>query len=106
MNVPLGVGIRYELGSFINARLEIVHRIIFTDYLDDVSKRYINPTLFSNYLTPVQAALATRLADRRSEVDPGATHGATDIRGDPNDNDAFVSINLKIGITLGRTLRK
>lgn len=102
MNVPVGAGVRYELGSMINARLEIVHRILFTDYLDDVSTRYIDPTLFASNLTPVQASLATQLADRRSAINPGIVPGPSDIRGDSRDNDAFFSINFKIGVILGR----
>jgi hypothetical protein len=106
MNIPVGLGVRYELGPMLTARLELVHRILFTDYLDDVSKQYIDPTLFSNYLSPVQAALAAQLADRRSAINPGIVPGTHDLRGDPKDNDAFFSINLKIGITLGRTRYK
>lgn len=102
MSIPVGVGVRYEVSSMLNARFEIVHRILSTDYLDDVSKRYVDPALFANYLSPVQAAVATQMADRRAAVNPGIVPGTSDVRGDPNDNDAFFSINLKIGITLGR----
>lgn len=102
LNVPVGAGIRYEVGPMVNARLEIVHRILFTDYLDDVSKRYIDPTLFSNYLSPAQAGLAARLSDRRADINPGIVPVPGNVRGDSRDNDAFFSINLKVGITLGR----
>lgn len=102
MCFPIGAGVRYELGPMVNARFEVVHRILSTDYLDDVSKKYIDPSLFANYLTPVQAAVATQLADRRSSINPGIVPGPSDIRGDSRDNDAFFSVNLKIGITLGR----
>lgn len=102
MCVPVGAGIRYEVGPMVNARLEIVHRILFTDYLDDASTVYADPSLFANYMSPVQAALAAQLADRRSAINPGIVPGTHDLRGDPKDNDAFISFNLKIGIMLGR----
>jgi hypothetical protein len=99
VNIPLGVGIKYELNSFMYARLEFVHRILFTDYLDDVSADNINPALFASYLSPTQAALAVQLADRRTAVPK------TSQRGDPSDNDAFFTIHLKFGLTL-RTSRR
>ena len=36
-------------------------RKCFSDYLDDVSKTYIDPTLFDKYLSPTNAALAKQL---------------------------------------------
>jgi hypothetical protein len=102
MNIPFGAGVRYELNSMLNARFEIVHRVLFTDYLDDVSKAYIDPVHFISNLTPNQAALATRLSDRRAAVNPAIVPLEGQIRGDSRDNDAYFSINLKVGITLGR----
>jgi hypothetical protein len=101
MNVPIGLGIKYELSSLINARFEIVHRILFTDYLDDVSGTYIDPTLFANYLTPSQAVLAQAMSNRALDPDPTYS-GPGAIRGDTKDNDAYFTINFKIGINLGR----
>jgi hypothetical protein len=102
MNIPFGAGVRYELNSLFYARLELVHRVLFTDYLDDVSGKYIDPVYFAANLTPSQAALATQLSDRRAAINPGIVPQVGDVRGDPRDNDAFFSINLKIGIVLGR----
>jgi hypothetical protein len=104
-NVPLGLGVKYEINSFINARLELVHRILFTDYLDDVSKDYINPDLFANYLTPTFAAMAQQLFDRQQELDASHITQVGGQRGDPRDNDAFFSIQLKIGVIIGRKRR-
>ncbi|MFZ4583446.1 MAG: hypothetical protein ACOYM7_12415, partial [Paludibacter sp.] len=50
-NVPFGVGVKYELSPTFNLRAEFMHRVLFTDYLDDVSTRYINPAVFSSYLS-------------------------------------------------------
>lgn len=95
INIPLGIGIKYEVTSTINARLEMVYRILFTDYLDDASnKDYIDPSLFTNYLSTSKATIAAQLSDRRiSSV-------KNNQRGDPKDNDAFFTIQLKIGIAL------
>lgn len=93
--VPVGIGVKYELGPSMNARLELVHRILFTDYLDDVSNiDYVDPALFSAYLPPAQASLAQQLYDRRVVKVKGSQ------RGNPDNNDSYFSVQVKIGVTL------
>ncbi len=106
LNIAAGLGVKYEVNSFINARLEINHRFLNTDYLDDVSEdSYIDPALFNNYLSSNRAAIAQQLFDRRAEVDPGHTTNPNYQRGDPKDKDAFFTIQLKLGINIGRQRR-
>ncbi len=106
INVALGLGIKYEVNSMINARIEAVHRVLFTDYLDDVSTTYIDPALFYNYLPANRAAIAQQLYSRRGELNPSDVPPSSgDQRGDPKDNDAFFSIQLKVGIVIGRQRR-
>lgn len=108
LNFPLGFGVRYELGSNFNVRAEILHRTTFTDYLDDVSTRYVDPTLFST-----EGGLSG--SDLRDAIDlsfnnrtnPGGSTGefrktSGGIRGNPRDNDAYFTFNVKIGFTFGR----
>jgi Domain of unknown function (DUF6089) len=95
INIPLGIGVKYELSPAINVRLEFVHRILFTDYLDDASNvDYVDPALFAAYLSPTQASLAQQLYDRRISIIKNNQ------RGDPKNNDAFFTVQLKLGITL------
>jgi hypothetical protein len=103
-NVPIGFGLRYEMGPLFSARLELVHRFLFTDYLDDVSKDYVSPELFA-FLTPQQAAIARQLADRQPELNPNHLTQPGAQRGDPSHNDAYFSILLKFGISLRRPAR-
>jgi len=100
INIPLGVGVKYEISPLFNARFEIIHRTLFTDYLDDVSTSYIDPSLFTNYLPPSRALVAALLNDRRGEIDPSHTPHPGYERGDPKDNDSFFTIQLKIGFTM------
>jgi hypothetical protein len=101
INIPLGVGLRYEWSSLLTARFEITHRILFTDYLDDVSTTYINPSYFNTYLTANQTALALQLHNRSISTDPNfSSEGA--IRGDEKDKDAYFTLQLKIGCNIGR----
>ena len=105
INFAGGLGLKYEINSMINARLEVNHRILRTDYLDDVSTTYIDPALFANYLPANRAAIAQQLYNRKAELDPNETILLDNQRGDPEDDDAFFTIQLKIGFILGRQKR-
>jgi hypothetical protein len=102
LNLPLGLGVKYELGSALSLRAELVYRTLNTDYLDDVSSLYyIDPTLYANYFTGAKLTNALLLNDRRYEVDP-ASSKTSDERGNPKNKDAFFTFNVKIGYTFGR----
>jgi hypothetical protein len=107
VNIIAGAGIKYEINSTFNARLEFVHRFLSTDYLDDVSnKDYVDPTLFSRYLSPNKAAIAQQLYKRTNELNPSdITFPNNTQRGNPSDNDSYFTIQLKIGMMVGRQRR-
>jgi hypothetical protein len=44
--IPFGVGIKYAFNEKYNIGFEITHRFTTTDYLDDVSKTYVDPAVF------------------------------------------------------------
>jgi Domain of unknown function (DUF6089) len=46
ISIPFGVGVKYSLNERINIGFEILHRFTNTDYLDDVSKTYVDPAVF------------------------------------------------------------
>lgn len=98
INIPVGIGLKYELSRMVNLRGEFVYRVLQTDYLDDVSTTYVDPTLYSNYFTGTKLANAVILSDRQitKVTGPGGK------RGSPKQNDAFFSLNLKLSLTIGR----
>ncbi len=100
--IPLGLGVKYELSPLINLRAEYVYRILSTDYLDDVSTTYADPNLFANYFSGTKLTNALLLNDRQYELDPLHITGAGDGRGNPKNNDAYFTFNIKIGLVLGR----
>ena len=102
MNICGGLGLKYEISPLFNARLEMVHRKLFTDYLDDASTNYIDPSLFYDYLPANKAAIAQQLFDRKGEITPGDESKSYYQRGDPRDNDSYFNVQIKIGIILGR----
>ncbi len=103
INFPVGIGARYDLSAILNLRAEIVTRILTTDYLDDVSGKYIEPSVFANYLSNTQLTQAILLNDRHK---PGAVTAHPDgIRGRPTNNDSYITFSVKLGLTLGRDRR-
>ncbi len=92
--LPFGGGVSYSVGSFTDISLELGYRITTTDYLDDVSTVYQDPSSFSD---PICQALA----DRRNEGDmPGAPAEEGDQRGNPDKNDGFFIATIKAEFTL------
>jgi hypothetical protein len=102
INIPFGAGIKYDLSSTLSLRAEFVYRKLNTDYLDDVSSEYIDPTLYANYFTGTKLTNALLLNDRQYELDPAHITVAGDQRGNPNNNDGYFTFNLKIGYSFGR----
>jgi hypothetical protein len=97
--IPMGFGFKYYLKENMYVGLEVLHRQLFTDYIDDVSTGYVDPLLFDKYLSAGDAAKAKRLYYRGSYGSvasrPSNLYGY--IRGDHTDNDAFFSTILRMG---------
>jgi hypothetical protein len=91
----LGTGIKYYITETFFIGFEILHRKTFTDYVDDVSKDFIDPSLFDKYLTPEQSAMANQMFNRGFSNLTRPTIGEP--RGNPKNNDAFFSSILKFG---------
>jgi hypothetical protein len=86
--IPYGLGARLKMGPFFNLVVEGGYRMTFTDYLDDVST--VHPDK-STWTDPVRIALS----DRSQEVGYPA-RAAGSIRGNPDKNDGYFLLNLKI----------
>ncbi|HEV7783566.1 MAG TPA: hypothetical protein VGO58_19975 [Chitinophagaceae bacterium] len=98
-----GIGFKYYFKENLYLGLEILHRKLFTDHVDDVSAdHYIDPIYFDHYLSPAQAVQARRLYYRGTYSFP-ATRPYEEFaqRGDPKQNDAFFSSILRFGWRIG-----
>lgn len=104
INIPLGIGIAYEVSPKLIFRLEYINRKSFTDYLDDVHDTYIDPALFSKYLSGTELSQALILNNRRRSdaVENQTTARAGGRRGNPLNNDSYFTINFKAGYVFGR----
>jgi hypothetical protein len=110
--IPMGIGIKYDITERLTFGIELIHRITGTDYIDDVSNRYINPNLYANYMPASQAVLATYLSNP-SDFYPSNIPGYTpyglrnpnDIfgkkRGNPDRNDSYFSSTFRLTWKIG-----
>ena len=73
LELVMGGGVKYYLKENMYVGFEILHRKTFTDYIDDVSKQYVNPALFSTYLTPEQTVQARQLMYRENIYNPSVS---------------------------------
>ncbi|UII27871.1 DUF6089 family protein [Fulvivirga maritima] len=132
--IPLGIGFRYRLNQVIDISIETGMRYLFTDYLDDVSRNYVNPDRF----TGDDAALARYMSDLSRVSTGGSTNelrdlsnpniaeiynntidvngeqkirgygseSPTNIRGNRNDNDLYFVSSFKVAFIIGATYRR
>lgn len=103
LNIPMGVGIKYFFSDNLNISFEIIHRKTFTDYIDDVSTRFVNPSVFYAHLPADQAKIADYMSNKSPirSTQVGNSYGPNGKRGDPKQNDAYFTAGFKIGFRLG-----
>jgi hypothetical protein len=98
ISVPFGVGLKYSINDRINIGFEIVHRFTNTDYLDDVSKTYVDPAVFPPN-PDGSPSTAFLLSDRSYET--GTPIGLKGVqRGNSRQKDQFVTALLYVSFNL------
>jgi hypothetical protein len=96
--IPMGFGFKYYIKENMYVGIELLHRQLFTDYVDDVSQNYyIDPIYFDTYLPAVDAVKARRLYYRGTYTNAVSGPGPGFERGDPTENDAYFSTILRFG---------
>lgn len=92
ISIPFGLGMKFSLNSYICIGLDWGLRLTFTDYIDDISKNYLDRDeliLFSN-------ELAANCSDRTNEIIPGYYNNAGEMRGNPQKKDIYQFFGLTI----------
>lgn len=94
--IPMGLGVRWDIGRRLALGVEYIYRYTFTDYLDNVSGKYVDPALYNTYLDPQKAALAAEMQDKTWQIvhEGKATPG--DNRGNPGVKDAYSTFGLTL----------
>jgi hypothetical protein len=119
--IPFGLGARFRLNEVMDFSAELSFRYLFTDYIDDVSKNYVDVGVFDN-------ELARALSYRTNESDvvtadmlvarqmrDGQTYNLLDgygqehkdnMRGSPKDRDIYTVTTFKLSYILGKTFHR
>ncbi len=129
--IPFGIGIRYRLNQVFDLSFEMGVRYTFTDYLDDVSRNYVDLGVFGD------DALARYLSDR-SNNPSGAEGGvrspseigfepttyvgrdgntytvingfgsefSDNVRGNENNNDVYFVTTIRLSYIIGATFTR
>lgn len=104
LNIPMGLGLKYDIGETVTTGIELLYRKTFTDYIDDLSTTYIDPIYFDKYLSPADAVIARKIHDKViTGIYPSANQRITPgvQRGNSKNMDSYFSLALKLGIKLG-----
>lgn len=90
--VPFGLGLKVSISKRVCIGLEWGIRMTFTDYLDDVSKDYVDRTELMNWT----GDLGVAASDRTNEILPNTYNQAGAMRGNPKVNDWYQFFGLTI----------
>ncbi|TAL41207.1 MAG: hypothetical protein EPN92_13320 [Chitinophagaceae bacterium] len=96
LEIPMGFGFKYYIKEDIYVGIEVLHRKTFTDYIDDVSTKYIDPIYFQNYLDPADVPIATQLFNREPFRNINRPYIGKQ-RGDSKEMDSYFSTILRFG---------
>jgi hypothetical protein len=80
--IPLGAGLKFQFNNKWTLGLEYGVRITFTDYLDDVSSTYVDPTRLQSAYGSMSAAMADRSTVLHDEL-------INNQRGNPEKDDSY-----------------
>lgn len=83
--IPFGVGVRFRLNELMDIAGEFGFRYTFTDYLDDVSKDYVD-------LSTLDGELARAMAYRSNEVPTGVSSKVDERLADPITVDGYTTV--------------
>ncbi|MBS1783734.1 MAG: hypothetical protein JSS78_11765 [Bacteroidetes bacterium] len=94
--VPAGIGVRWDIGRRLALGVEWIYRLTFTDYLDGVSNKYVDPALYAKMYPndPNKAALAAEMQDQSYLIDKSYSHKPGDNRGNASNKDSYSSFGL------------
>ena len=92
--IPLGLGLRWDVGNQLSLGIEYMYRYTFTDYLDNVSGFYVDPRIFDyeHAGDPQRAQMSKDMYDKSWQIDQNYSHGPTELRGNSSVPDGYSTI--------------
>lgn len=124
VSLPLGIGARVRLSDIFDLEFETGIRVLFTDYIDDVSRNYVDLSKLDSELARAMSyrtneltgsfneevnAIMSRKYTAKSGYEVIAGYGdehKDNIRGNVNDKDIFIATTIRLNYVLGRSFYK
>jgi hypothetical protein len=119
--IPFGLGARFKLGELTDLWIDFGFRYTFTDYLDDVSKNYVDLGVLNNPLAKAMSYRSNELpAGQLPTLQPyvardGNTYSTipgygseypTNMRGSKDDRDIYMVTSIRLTYIVGATFHK
>jgi len=119
--IPFGIGARFRLNEVMDLWADLGFRYTFTDYLDDVSKNYVDLGVFNSDLARSMSYRGGELPanERPAEESYVARNGVTystipgygrehpdNVRGNKSDRDIYMVTTIRLSYILGATFHK
>ena len=94
--VPLGAGIRWDVGNNMAIGVEWLYRMTTTDRLDNVSSVYLTEDYYDRYLSPEDAELAKQVYDKSWHIEPAYKNAAGSPRGNKDVLDGYSTFSIQL----------
>jgi hypothetical protein len=118
--IPMGVGVRFKVHDVVDFSAELGFRYLFTDYVDDVSRNYVDLGVLdselaralsyrSNELTKPDIARQPIVARNGVTYDVIEGYGheyPTNIRGNKSNKDIFMVTTFRVTYIMGKTMHR
>lgn len=116
--IPMGIGARFKLNEVMDFSVEIGFRYLFTDYIDDVSRNYVDLGVFggnelakamsyrSGEVTPSSFTYVGRDGKSYNVVNGYGSEFPSNNRGSKNDKDIYMVTSFKLGYVLGKSMHR
>jgi hypothetical protein len=127
--IPFGIGVRFRVNEVIDLAGEFGVRYLFTDYIDDVSRNYVDLGVFGgdelakamSYRTfelaefnPASSSALHNYTGRDNQQysvlagygEEFNVEGSTNVRGNKGDRDIYTAFTIKATYILGKTFHR
>jgi hypothetical protein len=92
--VPVGLGLRWDIGRDMNIGVEWLYRFTTTDRLDNVSSFYLTPDYYDRHLSPEDAAIAKQVYDKSWYIEPAYKNAYGSPRGNKDVLDGYSTFSI------------
>ncbi|MBS1645459.1 MAG: hypothetical protein JST36_10510, partial [Bacteroidetes bacterium] len=94
LEIPMGLGVRWDIGKQLSLGIEYMYRYTFTDYLDNVSGVYVDPRVleYEHADNPQRAQQAKDMYDKSWILDKNISHKTGELRGNSSVPDGYSTL--------------